>query len=61
MSQRKKFFIPQITGNRRHSTEDHMGKHKGQSGGRGSEGENVGKCLYYGFHEKEQARQGKQA
>ena len=39
-------------------TQGHMGKHLGQSGGRGC-GENMSKGLYFSFHGKEQVKQSK--
>lgn len=48
----------QFPRNRRHGTHGHMGKHLGQSGGRGC-GENMSKGLYFSFHGKEQVKQSK--
>jgi len=43
-----------------HGMGDHTGKHQGQSGGKGSEGD-TNKSLHCSFYGKEQVRQGEQA
>lgn len=44
-----------------HIMQDHIGKHQGESGSRGGEGQNVGQKIYGCSCEKEWARQAKQA